>query len=168
MKKYVIRYGILGGILSIGSGLLNWLLIAKNFGSGISQIIGYFTAILSLMCVPLGIKYFRDKLNNGIVSFSQGFKIGLGISFITSFMVFCYTFLFFAISGDDYNAWRTNGLSESEMRELQVRMEQMPEFALTPWFQGFVVSLSVFLVGLIINLISSLILKRSAIGINQN
>jgi len=40
-------------------------------------------------------------------------------------------------------------------------MAEMPDFVLSPWFQGLVMLLTVFLIGMIINLVSSLALKRS-------
>lgn len=148
-------------MLCAGLGLMNWLFIAPNSSPGTTQLLGYLAAILSLLCVPLGIVYFRDKLNDGVVSFAQGFKVGLGISLILSLVVFCYSVLFFVFAGDDYRNWQAKALNETELKEFQMKIEQMPEYVLSPWFQGFLVFLSVFLIGVIISLISSLFLKRS-------
>ena len=161
MKRFVLRYGLIGGLFCISCGILNWLFIARSFDPAVSQVIGYLAIIISLICVPLGIKYYRDKLNNGTISFSQGFKIGLGICFITSFVVLCYGILFFSIAGDDYEKWRTKGLSESELNVLRARVAQMPEFMLTPWFQGFILFLIVFLIGFIISIVSCFVMRRS-------
>ncbi|MDN5202670.1 DUF4199 domain-containing protein [Fulvivirgaceae bacterium BMA10] len=161
MKNYVLRYGLLGGCVSIGLGLFNWFFIASTLGHNASQFIGYLSLILALFCIPLGIRYFRDKLNDGAVSFGEGFKIGAGITFITSLMVFLYSALFFVFAGDDFNAWREKGLTQSELEQVRQQMVEMPEFVLNPWFQGFVMFLMAFLIGMIINLISSLVLKST-------
>jgi len=116
---------------------------------------------LALLCIPLGIRYFRDKLNDGMVSFGEGFKIGMGITFVTSIIMFFYSMLFWVLAGDDFMKWRENVLTESELKQAQLQMAQMPDFVLTPWFQGLVMLLTVFLIGMIINLVSSLALKRS-------
>jgi hypothetical protein len=160
MKNFVIRYGLWGGCLLIILGLLNWFIIAP-LGYNASQVVGYLSIIIALLCIPLGIKYFRDKLNNGAVTFNQGFRIGLGITFITSVIMFFYSLLFFVIAGDEFLAWREAHLTEEELERTQLQLAQMPDFIMTPWFQGLVMFLTVFLIGLIINLISALALKKS-------
>ena len=161
MKKFVLSYGLIGGCLLIGLGLFNWFVIAQMFGYNASEIFGYLSIILALLCIPLGIRYFRDKLNDGMVSFGEGFKIGMGITIVTSIIMFFYSMLFWVLAGDDFMKWRENVLPESELKQAQLQMAQMPDFVLSPWFQGLVMLLTVFLIGMIINLVSSLALKRS-------
>lgn len=161
MKKFVLSYGLIGGCLLIGLGLFNWFVIAQMFGYNASEIFGYLSIILALLCIPLGIRYFRDKLNDGMVSFGEGFKIGMGITIVTSIIMFFYSMLFWILAGDDFMKWRENVLTESELKQAQLQMAQMPDFVLSPWFQGLVMLLTVFLIGMIINLVSSLALKRS-------
>ena len=57
--------------------------------------------------------------------------------------------------------WREQVLTESELKQAQLQMAEMPDFVLSPWFQGLVMLLTVFLIVLIINLVSSLALKNS-------
>ena len=161
MKNFVLRYGLIAGCLLIGLGLLNWFFIAQMFGYNASEIFGYLSMILALLCIPLGIKYFRDKLNDGMVSFGEGFKIGMGITIVTSIIMFFYSMLFWVLAGDDFMKWRENVLTESELKQAQLQMAEMPDFVLSPWFQGLVMLLTVFLIGMIINLVSSLALKNS-------
>ena len=161
MKKFVLRYGLIGGCLLIGLGLFNWFFIAQMFGYNASEIFGYLSIILALLCIPLGIKYFRDKLNDGMVSFGEGFKIGMGITIITSVIMFFYSMLFWVLVGDDFMKWREKVLTESELKQAQIQIAEMPDFVLSPWFQGLVMLLTVFLIGMIINLVSSLALKNS-------
>jgi len=160
MKNYIVRYGLIGGCAMICLGLINWFTVAR-YGVVASQTIGYLGIILSLMCVPLGIKYFRDKLNGGTVSFGKGLRIGLGITFVTSVVTYFYGLLFFVFAGDSFEEWNKKGLSQTELAAFEMRMEQTPDFVFTPWFQGLIIFLMVFTIGLIISLISSLILRRS-------
>ena len=161
MKNIVLRYGLIAGCLLIGLGLFNWFIIAQMFGYNASEIFGYLSMILALLSIPLGIKYFRDKLNDGMVSFGEGFKIGMGITIITSVIMFFYSMLFWVLAGDDFMKWREQVLTESELKQAQLQMAEMPDFVLSPWFQGLVMLLTVFLIGMIINLVSSLALKNS-------
>lgn len=161
MKNYILRYGLIAGCLIVGLGLFNWFFIAQMFGYDASEIFGYLSMILALLCIPLGIKYFRDKLNDGMVSFGEGFKIGMGITIVTSVIMFFYSMLFWVLAGDDFMKWREQVLTESELKQAQLQMAEMPDFVLSPWFQGLVMLLTVFLIGMIINLVSSLTLKNS-------
>ncbi len=154
MKKFIIRYGLSGGTLSITLGLLNWFLIAKPLGYSASQWVGYLSIIIGLLCIPLGIKYFRDKLNNGSVSFGQAFKIGMGITFMAAVVMGIYAAIYFAIAGNAFEQWRNDSLGPEAT--------PLPEFAMTPFFQGVVMFVTALLIGLIINLLSTLALKKEA------
>lgn len=160
MKRFIIRYGLIGSGVSIALGLFNWFFIAKPLGYGASQFFGYLSIVIALLCIPFGIMYFKNKLNHGRVSFNQGFKIGLGISAVTSIVMFFYGTLFFVIAGDDFVEWTKSGLTGHELQQMQQQMETMPAYMANPWFQGFTFGLMVFLIGMIINIISSFVLKH--------
>jgi len=161
MKSYKIKYGIIGGIVSSLLGTLNWLLIAKPLGVGVSQTVGYASIIISLMCIPLGIKYFRDNLNNGMVSFGEAMKIGFGITFIAGILMALHSIIFFALQKDEFIAWQRNSLSGDELEAFNQQMASMPDYVLSPLFQGVVMFLTVILIGIVINILSALILKSS-------
>ena len=161
MKNFVLRYGLVGGCTLIVLGLLNWFFVAQTFGYTASEVVGYASMVVALLAVPLGITYFRDKLNQGIVSFKEALKIGGGITLITSVIMFLYSTLFFIVEGDNFKKWYENGLDVERLQQMQAQMEAMPAFALTPWFQGLVMLLTVLLIGVVITLISSLVLKRT-------
>ncbi|MCO6512119.1 MAG: DUF4199 domain-containing protein [Aridibacter famidurans] len=161
MNNYTLRYGIAGGIVSIALGLLNWFTVAQWFGPIPSQTVGWLSIILSLMCVPLGIRYFRDKLNDGNVSFGQGFRIGFGITFVVSALMYFYSALFFIFQGEEFIEWTKRGLSTAEVAAYEQQIAQTPAWVYTPWVQAFLLFVSIMLIGLVITAISSLILKRS-------
>ncbi len=161
MKTVNLRFGIIGGCISIAFGLLNWFTISQWYGAAASQAVGYLTIIASLMCVPMGIRYFRDQVNGGAITFSKAMKVGFGITTIFSLISFLYSALFFVFAGEDFDQWRKKGLSSRELAELEVQMAQSPEFVFTPLFQGLILAVSVFLIGMIINFISAFILKKS-------
>jgi len=162
MKNYIIKYGVIGGLISSIIGTLNWITIARPLGVTVSQTVGYITIFLSLLCVPFGVRYFRDKLNNGIVSFGQAFKIGLGITSIAGIVMAIQSAIFFALQKDEFIEWQRGNLSEAELAAFNEQLAQMPEFAYSPWFQAIIMFIMVFLIGAIVNLISALILKQEA------
>ncbi len=140
--------------------LINWFTIARIFGPGPSQALGFTTIALSLLCIPLGVKYFRDKLNNGQVSFAEAFKIGTGITLVTSLVMFFYGLLFWTLQGEEMRQWQFANMSEAELQQAQAQLAEMPEYMSAVWFQGVIMFMMVFLIGLIINTTSALVLKR--------
>ena len=160
MQKYILRYGIIGGLISSVLGTLNWLLIAQPLGVTASQTVGYLSIALSLLCIPLGVRYFRDQLNNGQVGFGQAFKIGLGITLIAGVVMAIHSILFFVLQKDEFLEWQRKDLSPAELTAFNEQLAQMPDFAFTPWFQGIVMFGMVFLIGLVINLVSAVVLQR--------
>ena len=160
MRKFVINYGILAASISIVLGLLNWFFIAKPYGVELSQTLGYLSIIAALLCIPLGIKYYRDKLNEGRVTFKEGFKIGIGITLVTSVIMFIYSALFFALAGDDFKAWQEKWAPEQELDQANLQIAEIPDIIINPWVQGVVMFLMIFLIGLIMNTVSSLALKK--------
>ena len=160
MKNYILKYGSVGGLILIVLGLLNWYLIAPYFTVSTSQTVGYLGITLSFLCVPMGIKYFRDKLNNGVVSFIQAFKIGISITLVVSVIMFFYSMLFHIFQGEKFQEWQFKDLQGAELQAMQEQMAAMPEFSTTPWFQGLVLFVLVFLIGLVVCLLSAFLLKQ--------
>lgn len=160
MKPFVLRYGLYSGIALIVLGLVNWFLISPSLGYRNSEIFGWLSFVVALLFVPVAITYFRNKINSGVVSFGKGMKIGLGVSLITSVVMFFYTMIFFIAVGDQFYTHYKDSMPAEELAQIEAQYADMPEVFMEPWFQGILMGVSVFLVGLIISLISSLILKR--------
>jgi hypothetical protein len=160
MKKIVLKYGIIGGIISSALGTLNWLLVAHSIGVQGSQAIGYISITLSLLSIPFGVRYYRDKLNNGNVRFDQAFKIGLGISTMAAIVMAIHSVLFFVFQKVEFLEWQRKDLSQNELAAFNEQLAQMPAFIYIPWFQGVVMFFIVFLIGAVVNLISALLLKK--------
>ena len=163
MKKYILKYGIIGGLVSSVLGTLNWILIAQSVGVSASQAVGYLSITLSLLCIPFGVRYFRDQLNQGRVNFTQAFRIGLGITLIAGIVMAIHSILFFAFQKEEFMEWQVKDLSPAELAAFNEQLAQMPDFAFTPWFQGIVMFIMVFLIGAVVNVISALILKKEVV-----
>lgn len=160
MKNYIIRYGVIGGLISSIIGTLNWILIADTIGVTGSQTVGYLTIFLSLMCIPFGVRYFRDQINNGAVSFRQAFTIGLGITSIAGVVMAIQSALFFALQKEEFIEWQRKNLSDVELAAFNEQLAHSPAFIFSPWFQAIVMFVMVFLIGAVVNVVSALILKQ--------
>ncbi|HSF44943.1 MAG TPA: DUF4199 domain-containing protein, partial [Chitinophagaceae bacterium] len=75
MQKTILRYGIYAGSVLVILGLVN-LTVFKSLGYGVQEIVGYLSIFVAMIFVFMGIKHYRDNVNSGKLSFSEGLKIG--------------------------------------------------------------------------------------------
>jgi hypothetical protein len=164
MKQIVYRYALMASGLLCVLGLLNWFLIAKPLGYHASEIMGYFSMIVSLSLIYFAIRYYKhEHAQEGLLSFGQGFRIGILITLITSALFFVYSVIYFTVYGDEFRAWAEahfkQTFSTEEYQEYLAQVAQMSPLYESALFQGMVMFMTVFFIGLIITLISSTILK---------
>jgi Protein of unknown function (DUF4199) len=83
-EKIVLVYGTITGIIvslflvfSVG-----YFYATSNFQG--NMWVGYASMLLTFSLTFVGIKNFRDKQNEGLISFGKAFKIGLFIFLIAS------------------------------------------------------------------------------------
>jgi len=166
MKQLIVRYALIATGLLCVLGLLNWFLIARPLGYQASEIVGYLSMIAALSTIFFAIKHYRSQLSGGTLTFGQGFRIGIWITLITSAMFFIYSCFYFMVFGDEFMAWADAHFKEQyDTQQYQAylsQMEQMDPLYSSAVFQGLVMFLTVFFIGLIISLISASVLKRTA------
>ncbi|WP_343487212.1 DUF4199 domain-containing protein [Allomuricauda sp. d1] len=147
MKTAVIKFsafGILVGFVAFLSGLY--------FDITTNEAFGYATIVASLLFVYFGIRHFRDKQNNGKLNFKKGMIIGLLISVFTAIGIAVADFIYTSVINPDFFAEYAEKMKAEdptvEIQEFTSGQAAVFMFAL------------VFIIGLIISLISSLILQR--------
>ena len=168
MKKNIIIYGIIAGI--IVSTLM--LISANNITNfDISLFVGYASMIISFSLVFVGIRNYRDKYNNGVISFGKAFKIGIMIVLIASTIyVIVWLIAYFYFVPDYLDKFAVKMLDKlkaggASQIEIAKQTQEMASFAVkykNPYFNAMMTYMEILPVGLIVTLISSLILKRKA------
>lgn len=167
MKKTVLRYGLYGALTICILFLASWFVI-DDVNNKWGEVIGYASMVISLSFVFFGIKHFRDKENNGQISFKKALTIGVLISLITA-LAFGLLDVFYVevINPEFMDQYYTNAVEElkntlpTEEFELKYKeMESQKEMFSNPIFTFAIMGMTVFVIGFIITLISSLILQR--------
>ena len=134
-----------------------------------SMLIGYATMILAFSLIFVAVKNFRDKHNNGYISFGKAFKIGLYITLIASTIYVAVWlveyYLFIPDFMDKYAAKmlknvKTAGVSQVEIDKQVSQIASYKEWYKNPFFVVMLTYCEVLPVGLIVSLICALILKR--------
>src|SRR6266545_5323522 len=86
-KKNIIIYGLIAGIvvsvLMLSS--VNYISHCEgNVDYDTSLLIGYASMLIAFSLVFVGIRNYRNKYNEGVISFGKAFKIGIMIVLIAS------------------------------------------------------------------------------------
>lgn len=169
MKKTILKYGAISALITTSMMLISTTLHYQDANSKTSEIIGFSGMFLAFIFIFLGIKSFRDKQNNGVISFGTAFKIGILICLIAStvyvatWMIECH--FFFPDFMEKYAATvleeaRKSGLSATDLVEKQNEMEKYKDWYKNPILMALMTYMEIFPLGLIITVISALILKK--------
>jgi len=167
MKHIVIKYGIyamLSGFLLFG--------LPFFFGMGIeneyNQFLGYSSIVLSLLFIFFGVKHYRDKVNNGNVSFGQAIKIGILIALFSAVGVAIFDYIYTTQINPDFSTdyveysikkmEATLSAEEASIKGAELK-QQMEDYG-GSGFMAALMFVTVVVIGFIISLISGLILQR--------
>lgn len=172
MKKNIIIYGLIGGII-VSALMLYMVHNLSHCGGQIdlnsSMVLGYASMLIAFSLVFVGIRNYRDKYNGGVISFGRAFKIGILITLIASTVyVVSWLINYFYFMPDFMEKYSAHMLSElkasgASPAEIADETKDMAEFGVmykNPLFTALVTYAEILPVGLIVTLISSLILKR--------
>lgn len=167
MKNTIIKFGIyaslVGGFIFIGGHFFDW-----NIDFGVLEIFGYASIFASLSFVFFGIKHFRDNINDGIVSFKNALLIGLAISAIAGLVIAFLDVIYVTVINPDFVSeylqyaldGMKNTLPPEEFETQKAILEEQMKLFESPAIAGLIMFVTVFAIGIIISLLSSLILQR--------
>ena len=134
------------------------------------MVLGFSVMILAFAFIFVGIKNYRDKFNNGILSFGKAMQIGLSIAFIASTMyVLTWIVAFYNFMPDFMGVMTAQNiekikldkeLANAEMSTKIAEINSMKELYKSPTMVVLFTYLEIFPVGVIVTLLSALILKR--------
>ncbi len=169
MKKIVFVYGTIAGIIvslflvfSVG-----YCYSTSNFEGNMWA--GYASMLLAFSLIFVGVKNFRDKQNEGLISFGKAFQIGILIAIIASSMyVIAWLIDYYFFIPDFMDKFcsqaletaKANGASQTELTAQTAEMDTYKEMYKNPLGVIFLTYMEILPVGLVVSLISALILKK--------
>ena len=150
MKSTIIKYGLLA-LLTAAILFFAALVLGKELSFGTQEVIGCASIVISLIFVFFGILHYRDKENNGRVTFGKAFSIGILISMCSALGFAIIDYLYTAVINPDFMddyivAMKENG---------QESIESYSSSSLALFMFGIV-----FVIGIIVTLLSAFILQR--------
>lgn len=176
MKKNVLVFGLISGAIVSTIMAISMITIAEcnpevSLGNT-SMIIGYLSMLISFSLIFVAIKNFRDKQNNGIISFGKAFGMGLLIALIASTMyVITWAFVYHFFMPDFMDKYTAHMIEAAKKTatpaELEATIKQMGEYKemyKNPVFFSLMSYAEIFPVGILVSLIAALILKRKKLA----
>lgn len=167
MKKTALRYGLYGAITICVLFMASWFSF-DGLSYSAQEVIGYVSMIISLGFVYFGIRHFRDKENGGQISFKKALTLGVLISLITALAFGVLDIIYVEFLNPDFmNDYYANSieslretLPDEEFQIKRDELESQKAMFMNPILSFLVMAMTVFVIGFIISLISSLILQR--------
>ena len=167
MKKTVLRYGTYSAITICVLFIISWYALS-NLSLPVQEVLGYVSIIVSLSFVYFGIKHFRDKENEGKINFKKAVVIGVLISLITAIVFGLLDVLYTEVLNPGFMENYYSEIAENmkgtlppdELKLKLAELEAQKEQFSNPLLSFTFMALTVFVIGFIISLISSLILQR--------
>lgn len=171
MKNAIIKYGLISGAISAVCMCVMGFILKSGGNQGFDNTayVGFTLIFLAMAVIFLGIKAYRDKENDGKVSFGKGLMIGLGIALISSV---CYSLMWLVVYHnfmpnfiEDYAKYtieklKASGASEAELLKTQEENNFFRDMYKTPFGTFAVTLIEPLPIGIIIALVSAIILKR--------
>lgn len=171
MTKYALKYGLISGVAVAVFMFLSLLMMkSETIDFGMGQVVGYAVMLLALSLVFVGTKLYRDKEQDGAISFGKAFKLGLYISVVAALVYAIWWMIYYAAGPGEkmmeqyfeanVQSLQGSDLSEAERTAQLEKMEQARDM-----YDNFIIRfgftlMEILPVGILVTLISSLILKR--------
>jgi hypothetical protein len=175
MKKTVIRFGIFSSLLMAGGMLVN-MHFADAIGYDLAMLAGYTVMVISFLMVFFGVRSYRDKINDGVITFGQAFKVGSLIALIScavyvgTWLILYYNFMpdFFS----KYGAYQIQHMKDAHASQAEIdaaikEMTHYVELYKNPFINAAMTFIEPLPVALIMSLLAALILKKKKVVTTQ-
>jgi hypothetical protein len=169
MKRYVWTFGLILGTIIAGNMVYMVSMVCNNPDLETNEVIGYAAMVVVFSILFYGVRNYRNKQLNGMISLGQAFKMGALIALIGSTMYVVvwlfYYYLFVPGFIDQYSAHvmrdaARDGASAAELAAKTEEMKNFKDMYQNPFFVILITYSEVLPVGLVVAFVSALILKR--------
>ena len=169
MKKIVIVNGVIAGLIVAAMFFITMGIYHKDGNYEGSMWVGYASMLLAFSLIFVAIIRYRDKYNNGSISFGKAFKIGLYITIIASTIYVVAWLIDYYVFIPDFaekyaahmlDKLKASGASAAEIAKQTKEMANFTEMYKNPVMVVLFTYLEILPVGLLLTLVASFILKR--------
>jgi len=129
-----------------------------------NDLLGYAAMLVVMSLIFFGIRNYRNKELNGVITFGKAFKTGLLIALVASLLYVVVWVIYYYLFVPDYlDYYIDHVLRQTPESEIAARKQEMQQFKTmyeNPVFVVLITLAEVLPLGIIVALISAVILKR--------
>ncbi|MEZ4928033.1 MAG: DUF4199 domain-containing protein [Saprospiraceae bacterium] len=168
MRKTILTYGLISGLITAVLMVASSIYYKKTSSFEFGEVIGYTSIFLSMLFVFLGVKAFRDKLQDGSITFGKAFQVGIMITIISCLIyVITWLILYETLMSDFMEKYasemlskmQASGATAEKIAEETEKMEYYKEMYKNPLYRFLFTFIEPFPVGLLVTLISAAVLR---------
>ena len=152
MKSTLTKYGMYGLLTGLFIFMLHLVFGINNLDYSTNEILGYVCIFLSLSFVFFGIKHYRDRINNGVITLGKAIIIGVLISFLVGLGIALADFIYTKFIDPSFFSNYEKIIIEQGKEDEIIKM--------TSGTAALFMLVLVTVIGFIISTISALILQR--------
>lgn len=168
MKKIVLTYGLISGVIGAVL-LLAHVPFMNSLGGGTAGlVVGYTGIVLSALLIFFGVRSYRENVGNGKISFGRGMAVGILIALISAACyVATWEVVYFSNPGiadhvfdQQLEELKAKGAPQSEIDAAAAQTESFKKLYANPLVNAAFTFIEPFPVGILMTLISAVILRR--------
>lgn len=170
MKKFVLTYGGIAGIIVASMMLSTVYMMADSNSLDYGQLYGYIGMLTAFSMIFFGIAQYRKSLG-GQITFGKAFLTGLYISLIASAFYLVAWEIYYQQHRNEFietysrlslEKMQAEGASPESLEANAEQMDNMMTMYRNPFFRYVMTLLEILPVGLLISLIAAFVLKRKS------
>ena len=176
MKKTVLTYGPIAGVIIVLLMALFFGLMSKEQDFQMGEVLGYASMIVALSTIFVGIRKYRDDELGGMITFGKAFQVGLLITLVAS-AIYVAAWMFYSAGGgademmttfldQTVEKMKASGATEAEISAKVAEMKQFQEMYKNHIVKIGITFLEIFPVGLIISLIAAALLRKTEANVS--
>lgn len=170
MKRTILIYGLIAGAVVGGMLLITMPMYQAgtlNLDNG--ELLGYSTMTIALSMIFFGIKSYRDKELNGVISFGKAVQVGLLITLVAGIIYAACWEVSYSQIGPAFTRRMTeryaermkaDGKSDAEIAKTRAEWESFFELYKNPIVRFGVTLMEITPVGVVLTLLSAALLRR--------
>ncbi len=173
MKNIIIKNGLISSAIVVLFMIVCTYLWKTDPEFKPGMVYGFSGMIIAFIFIFIGIKNYRDTVNNGLITFGKAFKIGFFIAlFASTFYVLAWLILYYNFIPDFMDLYskciiedaKAAGETATQIQAKVAEIDQMREWYKNPIMIILWTFVEILPVGILIALISALILKRNTVA----
>lgn len=170
MKRTILTYGLIAGAVVGGMLLITMPMYQAgtlNLDNG--ELLGYSTMTIALSMIFFGVKSYRDKELNGVISFWKAVQVGLLITLVAGVIYASCWEVSYSQIGPAFTQRMTEryaerikaeGKSDAEVAKTMAEWESFFELYKNPIVRFGVTLMEITPVGVVLTLLSAALLRR--------